>query len=381
MSLVRALPVFAAMLWTEPGVAEGPAIAWTDEIASPRPASLANARDQALASACPEIDAGLTVVASQIAAHRVAANDVEAITFALRTAGEPHVWPRAFTLQGREIDRRDARARLEAWLADFRHPGRLRCGIASAHEGGREIIAAVAVDAQADLDRIPIRARTSSWIDVEARVLVPASGAKVVVMGPTGVPRTVPTSFIDGRARARANVDQPGQWLFQVLLDGRAGPRPVLEALVFAGVEPPVTQPSTPAPGEEAGTSGNGVAALTRMVDLARRSEGLPPLTRDADLERVAHAHAERMMRAAQLGHDVGDGDPNERVQAAAIPAHEVGENVAHAGDVVLAHRALWSSPSHRDNLLQRRFDRLGVGISNDADGTVWVTEIFANLR
>jgi uncharacterized protein YkwD len=52
---------------------------------------------------------------------------------------------------------------------------------------------------------------------------------------------------------------------------------------------------------------------------------------------------------------------------------------VAHAGNVVLAHRALWSSPSHRDNLLQTRFDRLGIGVRSDPDGSVWVTELFAS--
>ena len=44
----------------------------------------------------------------------------------------------------------------------------------------------------------------------------------------------------------------------------------------------------------------------------------------------------------------------------------------------MLAHRALWASPSHRDNMLQPRFDRVGVGVCTDPDGSVWVTEAFA---
>jgi uncharacterized protein YkwD len=59
-----------------------------------------------------------------------------------------------------------------------------------------------------------------------------------------------------------------------------------------------------------------------------------------------------------------------------------VGENVAHAASVLLAHRALYESPSHRANLLQGAFDRLGVAVLRDADGSVWVDEIFtASLR
>jgi uncharacterized protein YkwD len=78
------------------------------------------------------------------------------------------------------------------------------------------------------------------------------------------------------------------------------------------------------------------------------------------------------------VGHDVGDGDPAQRLQDASIPAREAGENVAHAATVRLAHRALWSSPSHRANLLRGDFTRAGFGVAEDADGSVWVSEIFA---
>jgi uncharacterized protein YkwD len=87
------------------------------------------------------------------------------------------------------------------------------------------------------------------------------------------------------------------------------------------------------------------------------------------------------MMRAGELGHDEGDGDVRERVREAGIDVTEIGENVAHAANLALAHRALWSSPSHRANMLGTRFGRLGVGVVADADGTVWLTEVFATPR
>jgi uncharacterized protein YkwD len=320
----------------------------------------------------------LRAVAQQLAAHTVPADDVEAITYALRAAGDPHVWPRAFLLEGKTIDPVEARARMKAWLGTFRPGARLRCGIVTEHAVDKEIVAAIAVDAQADLAYIPVRARASSWVDVDAKVLAQASGAKVVVLGPTGTTRALLTSFEGGRIKARANVDREGTWLFQVLLDGVNGPRPVLEAYVFAGVEPPTAQPHRPAPGEEAGADGDSATALTRMMMFARRSESLPGLVRDATLDRVARSHAERMMRAKQVGHDVGDGDPKERLERAGISLSQIGENVAHAANIVLAHRALWGSPSHRDNMLHPRFDRIGIGVTADVDGSVWVTEVFA---
>ena len=353
------------------------ALQWSDTIGSPRPAAATKARERELTDVCPDGDSALRTVAAQLASHTVAADDVEGITYALRAAGDPHVWPRAFLLEGKSIDLAEARTRMKAWLATFRQPVRLRCGIVTERRAEKEVVAAIAVDAQADLASIPVRARLSSWIDIDAKILAPASGAKVIVLGPTGAPRTLLTSFSEGRVRARANVDREGTWLFQVLLDGVNGPRPVLEAYVFAGVEPPGAQPNRPAPGEEGGGDGDSAMALARMMMLARRSEALPGLVRDAALDRVAQRHADRMMRVRQVGHDVGDGDPKDRLERTGIFLPLVGENVAHAANVVLAHRALWSSPSHRDNILQPRFDRVGIGVSSDPDGSVWVTQLF----
>jgi len=367
------LIALTASLLVAPGAANSPPLHWAEETASPRPST----GEPRVLAACPETDRALDAIAAEVATHSLPANDVEGLSYALRAAGEPHVWPRAWLLEGKKIDLAEANTRLAAWLGSSPHLGRLRCGVARSSQRGSEAIAAVAVDAEADLERLPMRVRTSSWIELGARTLVPATGAKVIVLGPRGAPRILPTSYVDGRVKARANVDQPGSWMFQVLLDGVSGPRPVLEALLFAGVEPPASQPWSAAPGEEAGTTGEAGADLERMLTAARRTETLPPLERQTDLDRAARAHTERMMRSSSLAHDAGDGDPKDRVERASIPAQEVGENVAHAANVILAHRALWGSPSHRANMLERRFDRVGISALSAPDGSVWVTELF----
>jgi uncharacterized protein YkwD len=362
------------------GVAEAP-VEWAKETMSPRPASAASVSDRFSLASCPEGDAALGVVAASLAEHKMAASDVDAVTHALRAAGEPHVWPRAMTVEGQALDPREAALRIGVWLGHFHHRGRLRCAVSSSEAAGKRTVAAVAVDAQADLEPIAVVARPSSWIEVGARVLVPATQAKVVVLGPSGAPHTVPTSFVDGRVHAFANVDRAGAWLFQVVVDGASGPRPVLEALVFAGVALPRSRSIERAPGEEVPASADTSWTVNEMVATARASEGLEALGPSRALDRVARAHTERMMRAGELGHDAGDGDVRERVREAGIDVTEIGENVAHAANLALAHRALWSSPSHRANMLGTRFGRLGVGVVADADGTVWLTEVFATPR
>jgi uncharacterized protein YkwD len=117
------------------------------------------------------------------------------------------------------------------------------------------------------------------------------------------------------------------------------------------------------------------------MVTALREGEQLPNLARDPKLDAIALAHAHQMLAARTVGHDVGDGDPEARARAAGIRARLVGENVAHAASIRLAHRALYESPSHRANLLHTEFDRVGAAVLEDTDGSVWVAEVFAAGR
>jgi uncharacterized protein YkwD len=367
----------------------GEPFVWSSTIWSPHPQSGAGGAnvarlDQApVVAACRSPDAALVGVAAELAARVSAAPETELLAWSLRAAGSPYVRPRALVLSGKRIEAADAATRVGAWLETNNHQGQRRCGTAAARRAdGTEVVTAIAVDAEADMDPLPVRARVGSWITLNATALVPATGAKLVVLGPSGPPRTVPTSFAQGRVVARANVDRAGPWTFQLLLSTGLGPHPVLEATVFAGVDPPTTFLAQQAPGESAQRrEGDPAARLFEMMNAARASEGIAELGWDRELGRVAARHARHMLDARRLGHDVGDGDPEQRVESSGIVASDVGENVAHALDPSMAHRAVWSSPSHRANLLDQRFGRVGVGVANDADGTVWVACLFAAAR
>jgi uncharacterized protein YkwD len=335
---------------------------------------------------CKLGDAALARVAERFARRQAegeAPLDASEISFALRAEGSPYVWPRAWTLEGGDLTSAAAVERMHGWLATFDDGGERRCGVALAATPERSVVSAVAIDALADLEPLPVRARAGTWIDVNASVLVPASDAKVVVLGPTGAPYSVPTSFDGQRARARFNVDRPGAFLVQLLASVAGGPRPVLEATVYVDARPPTSFFSDAAPGEPPKPLDAGAdltTALFDMVNLARRSEQSPPLVRDANLDAIAERHAAAMRKLGRIAHDAGDGDPKSRVEAAQLSILATGENVAHALDVTRAHRALWASPSHRENLLQPRFDRVGIGIALDPDGSIWVCEVFADF-
>ncbi len=362
--------------------------AWSTVTRSPWPVEAErDPREAGLAASCGAEDGALSRVARDLAALRargLGTPDAETLVAKLRAAGQPYVRPRVIVATGHApIDDTKLKSEL-ARRADTRAPVRCGVAIASTPHGG-EVLLALRVEALADLAPLPTRARTGEWLSFEARVHVPARSAKLVVLGARGAPKTVPTSLdpATGIARARFVLDQPGSFTVQLVGDLSEGPRPLLEARLFADVTPSAPGEEPPAPGEElAGTSGDpsgDAPTLARMVGALRSSEGSPALTRDEKLDALARAHAERMRDQKAVAHDLGDGDFRERFEAeGSLDARAVGENVAHAPTLALAHRALHASPSHRINLLRGDYTHLGVGVARATDGSVYVCETFA---
>ncbi len=376
---------FAPQVIATARVAAPTPLAWVSATKSPQAALAETLTDRQadLLARCGTADAALVRVAARVVERKALGLpflDTESVAFAQRVEGEPHVWPRAWAVSGRALDHEATLRKLETWRVSFRDLGERRCGIASGiAPDGTEIVAAIALDALADLEPLPTSARTGQWLDVNARLLVPAASARVVVLGPGGEPRRVPTTLEGSRVRARFAPDRPGAFTVQIVADVATGPRPVLEARVFADAPPPTELPSLAAPGEDAGNTGADPATqLAAMVAALRETEGLGRVGREPGLDALAAAHARHMLDARAVGHDVGDGEPVRRLQTAGIPAREAGENVAHAATLKLAHRALWQSPSHRANLLRAEYTRAGFGAVTDPDGSVWVTELFA---
>jgi hypothetical protein len=379
---------------------------WASHSASPGPA------------AAPVVDlpecrlhsTGLREVALHVARRRARGDDLpdsfELVT-RLRAAGVPHVWPRAWALATDAADVATLEPRLRAWLARQTFAGEPRCGVARARRGDREALAVVLVDAAADLSPLPTSARLGQWLRLEARLLDAGDGSlegagagdRVVLLGPNGPPRSLTLHRSAGQTRLRSafSLDRPGRWRVQVVSDGPLGPRPVLESWVFVD-QPPDPRPRLdPAPGEALAAAepaaDGGRAALLAMLNAARRGQGLPPLRPDPRLNRLAQAHAERMQAVRWTAHDVGDGTPDQRLRRAGLRVARLGENVARAASVALAHRALWDSPSHRGNVLSRTYRAGGLGIAPGVSvpglvappswgapgGEVWVCQLFVD--
>ncbi len=359
----------------------GQGLKWRREARSPEPEPAPDPSAQRYLDACGVGEAPLHRVAARVAEGMLRGDEepeMAQVTFTLRSQGSPHVWPRVWTLAGPQVDPADAASRIERWAQASEAERPLRCGVAQVMSADRQVIAVVAVEALADLvSPVPLQPQVGSWVSLHAKLHVPAQAAKLVLLPPTGAPREVPTNQTADSARASFQADAQGRWVAQLLVTTSSGPRPLLEVELYAGEPPPSGPDTTPAPGEGDGT-GSVEERLFAWVNAARAAHGLPGLRPSPALAELARDHARAMQAAGRLAHDVGQGNPSERIEAARLSPKISGENVARARTLERAHRALWRSPSHRGNLLHPRFSELGVGVVQDAEGSYWVAELFA---
>ena len=148
------------------------------------------------------------------------------------------------------------------------------------------------------LTPIPKTVRQGQWITVDAVLHDGAVEGRVVVLGPRGLPRVIPSSFDPATARvvARFMADRQGDWLLQVVGTTDAGPKPMLEAQVRVGPRQAVTH--VPVPGEAAGHGLSDEQAMVAKLNAARVEEGLLPLVVDAQLTALSRLHHRAHLQA-----------------------------------------------------------------------------------
>jgi len=128
---------------------------------------------------------------------------------------------------------------------------------------------------------------------------------------------------------------------------------------------------------------------FVQLVNAERWSRGLGVLAVDPVLVEVARDHSRDMAENGYFDHY--SSIPGRRTAMERFLSgygHQptwayVGENLFFCSvvDVNRGHTAFMASPSHRDNILNPRFERIGVGTYQDSSGQFWVTEMFLALR
>jgi uncharacterized protein YkwD len=157
----------------------------------------------------------------------------------------------------------------------------------------------------------------------------------------------------------------------------------------------PAPSSSAPAAGSPGGSAGTPAAQVLALINQARSAAGLAPLTITAGLNASATRHNATMAGGCGLSHQCpGEPGLGARETAAGVTWTACGENIGEGGPVAdssaaiarmavgLTQAMLNEKPpddGHRRNILSRSFTHIGIAVSRDASGTVWLTQDFSN--
>ncbi len=118
---------------------------------------------------------------------------------------------------------------------------------------------------------------------------------------------------------------------------------------------------------------------LFDLTNAARVTHGLSVLSWDESVRETARDHSQDMADNNYFSHTNLDGkSPFDRMTEDNITYRMAGENLATGQtSSIFAHEGLMNSLGHRENILQKDFERLGVGVAFSSEARPYYTENF----
>src|ERR1035437_2924614 len=108
----------------------------------------------------------------------------------------------------------------------------------------------------------------------------------------------------------------------------------------------------------------NAQLQMFKLVNNERTSRGLLALSWSNGLSGIGEAHCKDMFINGYFSHNSQSGlSPFDRMAQGNIAFNFAGENLALAPSVDLAMKGLMQSPGHKENILSKDFQKLGVGV------------------
>lgn len=119
---------------------------------------------------------------------------------------------------------------------------------------------------------------------------------------------------------------------------------------------------------------------MFNLVNKERQDRGIKALTFDKNLQKIGRDHSQDMLQRGYFSHFSPEGESvADRASRAGIDFLVIGENLAYAPTLELAHKGLMNSTGHRENILSTDYKKIGIGV---ADGGVYgkmFTQVFSN--
>lgn len=170
--------------------------------------------------------------------------------------------------------------------------------------------------------------------------------------------------------RVRITPEEWGRHIFEIVTDN--GEILFNRAIYFSQnyVLPIGENPSIPLTNES-------VAGIRHWTNVFRQEHGLESLSGSAELNEFAQKYAEQMADENFISHTTPTGLTFEKRLKLAELQGEFGENLSFASNLKLALAGFQNSGSHRQNMLLRKWNRVGIGVAQNKKGEYYLVQVF----
>jgi hypothetical protein len=117
---------------------------------------------------------------------------------------------------------------------------------------------------------------------------------------------------------------------------------------------------------------------VQHLLNATRTGRGLAALQRNDKLVGMARRQADRMAAKGSIYHNP---DLGAEMTSSGLDWQKAGENVGVGPDADIVEQAFLDSPHHYENIVDRKYDSVGIGVVDGADGRRYVVQVFADLR
>lgn len=120
--------------------------------------------------------------------------------------------------------------------------------------------------------------------------------------------------------------------------------------------------------------------AMIDLVNKERTSRGFEALEKVDTLTDIGREHSTDMFKRGYFAHNTPEGENvADRAMKHKYVYLVIGENLAYAPSLSLAHKGLMDSPGHKANILSPEYHKIGIGIMDGGVYGLMVTQVFSN--
>jgi uncharacterized protein (TIGR03000 family) len=119
--------------------------------------------------------------------------------------------------------------------------------------------------------------------------------------------------------------------------------------------------------------------SVLQLANAQRAKVGASPLRPDHQLTQAARGHSANMARQSVLNHTLDGATFDKRITATGYQPGEAGENIAEGARTPAEVMQMWmNSEGHRVNILNPRYQEIGIGVASSGSGRRYWTQVFA---